>query len=54
MSNSTVPEFHMSAALCPRPRMYSGMFGYQVFGKRIRSLVYTTDVAIIRNCTQTR
>jgi len=32
------------------PECIQDCSGIRVFGKRIRSLVYTTDVAIIRNC----
>jgi isopentenyl diphosphate isomerase/L-lactate dehydrogenase-like FMN-dependent dehydrogenase len=52
MSNSTVPEFHgiLRSFMLRVPECIQECSGIRVFGKRIRSLVYTTDVAIIRNC----
>ena len=32
------------------PECIQNCTGIRVFGKRIRSLVFTTDVSIIRNC----
>ena len=52
MSTPFVPEFHgnLRSFMLRVPECIQDCSGIRVFGKRIRSLVYTTDVAIIRNC----
>lgn len=47
-----IPEFqgHLRKFRLEVPDCIRECSGIRVFGKRIRSLVFTTDVAIIRNC----
>jgi hypothetical protein len=52
MNASFIPEFHgnLRSFMIRVPECIQDCSGIRVFGKRIRSLIYTTDVAIIRNC----
>ena len=52
MDPSVVPEFqgNLRNFMLRVPECIHDCTGIRVFGKRIRSLVYTTDVAVIRNC----
>ena len=52
MQGQYIPEFqgNLRSFMLPVPEAIRECSGIRVFGKRIRSLVFTTDVAIIRNC----
>jgi 2-keto-3-deoxy-6-phosphogluconate aldolase len=47
-----IPEFqgNLRSFMLRVPECIQNCTGIRVFGKRIRSLVFTTDVSIIRNC----
>lgn len=51
-TSTAVPEFQgqLRSFMLRVPECIQECSGIRVFGKRIRSLVFTTDVAIIRNC----
>ena len=52
MNTTFSPEFqgNLRSFMLRVPECIQDCTGIRVFGKRIRSLVFTTDVAIIRNC----
>ncbi len=52
MGSTFVPEFqgNLRNFMLRIPECIQECSGIRVFGKRIRSLIFTTDVAIIRNC----
>ncbi|HIW72944.1 MAG TPA: hydrolase [Firmicutes bacterium] len=52
MKERPVPEFqgHLRSFMLPVPEAIRECSGIRVFGKRLKSLVFTTDAAIIRNC----
>lgn len=52
MKTPYIPEFqgNLRSFMLRVPECIQDCTGIRVFGKRIRSLVFTTDVAIIRNC----
>ena len=52
MNSRPVPEFqgNLRSFMLHVPEIIRECSGIRVFGKRIKSLVFTTDAAIIRNC----
>lgn len=52
MSKQVIPEFHgnLRSFMLRVPEEIYGCSGIRIFGKRIKSLVFSTDVCIIRNC----
>ncbi|NLX79033.1 MAG: hydrolase [Clostridiales bacterium] len=52
MEEKFVPEIHgyLRKFMLTVPKVISEASGIRIFGKRIKSLVFSTDVSIIRNC----
>jgi len=52
MKEKFVPEIHgyLRKFMLTVPKVISEASGIRIFGKRIKSLVFSTDVSIIRNC----
>lgn len=52
MENRLVPEIdgNLRKHMIRVPKAIEQVSGIRIFGKLIKSLVFTTDVAIIRNC----
>lgn len=50
--NSFVPEIHgnLRKHMVKVPEIINEVSGIKIFGKTIKSLVFTTDVALIKNC----
>ncbi|BCN29797.1 hydrolase [Anaeromicropila herbilytica] len=52
MENKYIPEIegNLRRHMIRVPRVIEQASGIRIFGKQIKSLIFTTDVAIIRNC----
>jgi 2-keto-3-deoxy-6-phosphogluconate aldolase len=52
MSNNYIPEIHgnLRKHMVRVPEVINNASGIRIFGKLIKSLLFTTDVALIKNC----